>query len=178
MDILVSYECGRFGRSKREVREALRRCGDEQSQIERTSVNGIAVVRTTLDGREVVRRCRELCHESFAFRFAIKWVPVDYWCETDLEAIRKLLEAEVRGRIAEDETWGMKVERRGWQQHHTQDIIVYLARAIDRKVDLNHPDKLVRIDVLGNQTAISVLRPSDMFSVTASGERHATDGDT
>jgi tRNA acetyltransferase TAN1 len=177
MDLLVSYECGHFGRARREIYEALRRCGDERASIERTSVNGIALVRTTLDGRDVVRHCRELFHAHFIFRFAIKWVPVDYWCETDLEALRKLLEGEVRARIPPEASWGMKVEKRRWQQHHTNDIVQYLARAIDRKVDLDHPDNLVRIDVLGDRTAISVLRPGDVFSVTAPGERHAADGD-
>jgi tRNA acetyltransferase TAN1 len=83
----------------------------------------------------------------------------------------------VRGRIAAGETWGMKVEKRGWQDQHTQDIVVYLARAIDRKVNLSHPDRVVRIDMLGGRTAISVLAPGDSFSITASGERHAPDGD-
>jgi tRNA(Ser,Leu) C12 N-acetylase TAN1 len=71
----------------------------------------------------------------------------------------------------------MKVEKRRWEQHHTNEIIQYLARAIDRKVDLNHPDHLVRIDVINSRAAVSVLRPGDVFSVTAPGEQHAAHGD-
>lgn len=163
MDLLVSYGWGGFGRAKQEILKTLKRFGDEHAQVERTSVEGIALLHTALDGREVVRRCRELSHEEFAFEYATKWVPVDYWCETDLELMRKLLEQEVRDHIAENETWGMKVEKRRWQQYHTRDIVVHLAQAIDRKVDLSHPDKLVRVDIVGKQTAVSVLRPGELF---------------
>lgn len=166
MDLLVSYQWGRFGRAKREIRETLARFGDEHAQVERTSVSGIALVHTALDARDVVRRCRELFRQRFAFEYAIKWVPVDYWCDTHVEAIRKLLEDNVRDQIGANETWGMKVKKRRWQRYHTRDIVLQLAQTIDRKVDLDHPDKLVRLDVVGNQTALSVLRPGDVFSVS------------
>ncbi len=166
-DLLVSYPYRRFGPARREIRRILKRLGDEHVQVERTGVDGVAFVRTALDGREVVRRCRELFQTAPTFEFAIKWVPVDYWCDTDLDAMRKLIEEKIRGQIDANETWGMKVERRGWPLYHTAEIIARLAAAIDRRVDLDRPDKLVRIDIVGRQTAISVLRPGDIFSVTA-----------
>lgn len=170
MDLLVSYGWSRFGRAKHEILDTLKRFGDEHAQVERTNVKGIALVHTALDGREVVRRCRELFRQEFVFEHATKWAPVDYWCDTDLEAMRSLLEQKVRDRIGADETWGMKVEKRRWQQYHTADIVAYLAQAIDRKVNLDHPDKLVRVDIVAEQTAISVLRPGEVFSATAPAE--------
>ena len=165
MDLLVSYDCGRFGRARREILTVLRRLGDERAHVERSSVDGVAVVHTTLDAREVVRQCRSLTDESYTFQFAIKWVPVDYWCDTDLDTIRKLLEEKVRERIPAGETWGMQVAKRRWERYHSRDIVANLARAIDRKVDLRHPNKLVRVDVLGAKTAVSVLHPDEIFSV-------------
>ena len=171
MELLVSYPRGHFGRARREVLEALRRLGDECPRIERTSVEGISLVHTALDAREVARRCRELFHQGFAFEHAIKWMPVDYWCEADLEAMRALLADKVRAQIGEQETWGMQVEKHRWQQYHTRDIVTQLAKAIDRKVDLDQPDKLVRVDFLGEQAAVSVLRSGDVFSATSPQER-------
>jgi len=167
MELLVSHQLGRYGKAKREILRALRQLGDEHAVVQRTAVDGIALARTALDGRDVVRRCRELFDDGFAFEYAVKWVPVDYWCEADLEAIRKVLAEKVRDQIAPDETWGMKVAKRRWERYHTQDIVTHLAAAIDRKVDLNHPDKLVRVDVVGDQAAVSVLRPGEVFSTTA-----------
>lgn len=170
MDLLVSYGWSRFGAAKHEIRKTLERFGDAHAQVERTSVHGIALVHTALAGREVIRRCRELFHSEFVFAYATKWVPVDYWCDTDLAAMRKLVEENVRARIGANETWGMKVEKRRSRRYHTHDVVAYLAPAIDRKVDLDHPDKLVRIDILGRQTAVSVLRPGEIFSTTAPAE--------
>lgn len=168
MDLLISYDCGRFRRARHETLDVLRRLGDEHSDAERSSVDGIAIAHTALDPREVVSRCRCLAEQGYTFRFAIKWVPVDYWCDTELDTIRKLLAQKVRDRIAADETWGMQLAKRRWETHHSHDIVVDLARAIDRKVALTHPDKLVRVDVLGAKTAISVLRPEEVFSVRRS----------
>ena len=165
MDLLVSHDCGRYGRAKREILDVLRRLGDEHAQVERSNVEGIALAHTVLDAHEVARRCRSLADRGYAFRFAIKWVPVDYWCETDLEAIRAVLADKVRDRVAAGETWAMQVAKRRWESQHSHDIVVHLASAIDRKVALAHPDKLVHVDVLGCKTAISVLRPDEFFSI-------------
>ena len=165
MDLLVSYDCGRYGRARREILDVLHRLGDEHAQVERSSVEGIALAHTVLDAREVVRRCRSLADQGYAFRFAIKWVPVDYWCETDLEAIRAVLADKVRDRVAAGETWAMQVAKRRWESQHSHDIVVRLASAIDRKVALAHPDKLVHVDVLGGKTAVSVLGPDEFFSI-------------
>jgi hypothetical protein len=71
MDLLVSHDCGRFGRAKHEVLTVLRRLGDDHAQVRRSDVGGIALVHTALDAREVVRRCRELQNANFTFEFAL-----------------------------------------------------------------------------------------------------------
>jgi tRNA(Ser,Leu) C12 N-acetylase TAN1 len=176
MDLLISHQRGHYGRARREILHVLKHLGDEHPLIERTAVEGIAFVRTALDGRLVVQRCRALFRDGLAFADAVKWVPVDYWCETDLQAIYRLLAERVRERIAPDETWGLKVAKHRWQRYHTDDIVTQLAGAIDRKVDLDHPDKLVRVDVVGAEAAISVLRPDDVFSATAIPQTAPSEG--
>ena len=146
----------------------LRRFGDPEPYVEKSSIPGISVVHTSLDNRHVIARCTELYHRELeSFRFAIKWVPVDYRCEKDLSAIKRLIKKQVAPRIAAQETWAMNVEKRGWSAYHTAEIIQHLAEAIDRKVTLKAPDKLVRIDILGSAVATSVLRPGEIFSTHA-----------
>lgn len=143
----------------------LRRLGDDQATMEWTVVNGISVLHTALDGRQVIAKCRALLREGeVAFEFAVKWVPVDHWCDTDLDAMKLVIEDHVTGRIAPTETWAMKVHKRRWQTYHTDEIVDYLAPSIDRPVDLTVPDKIVWVDVIGRNTAVSVLRPEEIFS--------------
>lgn len=127
---------------------------------------GIAVVHTSLDTRQVIHQCRAQLHEGkISFDFAVKWVPVDYWCWTSLESIKQLIDEKVLPRISPDETWAMQVNKRRWQTYHTIDIVTTLAADIDRKVNLAHPDKIVWVDIIGNETAVSVLKPDEIFSV-------------
>ncbi len=166
---MVSYPRGYFGPARHEIVRILGRFGDPVPRVEKSGTPGIAVVHTSLDNRLVIARCAELHRsEPDLFRFAIKWVPVDYWCEKDLGAIERLVGERVAPRIGPQETWAMKVERRGWGEHHTAETIQRLAETIDRKVRLKAPDKLVRIDILGKAVATSVLRPGEIFSIYAS----------
>ncbi len=164
-DLLVSYPRRFFRLARREILRILAGYGDPQAQVERTAVPGIAVVRTTADSRGVIKKCRELWEAGEAFRFAVKWVPVDLWCESSLDAMKAAIDAEIKERIEKDQTWAMRVEKRSWRQYHTREITEYLARSIDRKVDLREPDRIVRIDVLGPRTAISLLKPDEVFSI-------------
>ena len=166
-DLLVSYPWRYFGAARREIVRLLRGCGDPLARVATTGVPGIAVVHTTADGRGVIAKCRELWAAGETFRFAVKWVPVDLWCETSLDAMRAAIEAEIMGRIEKDQTCALQVEKRRWQRYHTREIVEHLARSIDRKVDLRNPDRIVRIDVLGARTAISLLRPGEIFSIRA-----------
>ncbi len=95
---------------------------------------GICLVHTSLDNRQVVMRCIELCAtEPASFRFAIKWLPVDFWCAKDLDAIVRMIGDEVVPRIDAEQTWAMQVERRGREQCHSAEIIErWLRRSIER----------------------------------------------
>jgi tRNA acetyltransferase TAN1 len=165
MDLLVSYSWGRFFLARDEIVRILRRFGDTRPEVKKSAVMGIAIVHTCLDNREVIRRCHELYESEAVFEFAIKWVPVDYWSQTDLDAINQVIKDHISNRIAGNETWGMTVKKRRWQEYHTIDIVEYLAESIDSKVDLRHPDWIVWVDVVGNETAISLLKPEDIFSL-------------
>ena len=166
-DLLVSYSWGRFHRVRKEIIDILAQFGDPSAMVDRTSVFGIAFVRTSLDNRTVIKQCQALWQESGSRRiqFAIKWVPVDYWCETDLDAIKQVIDTKVKDQIKPNQTWGMVVKRRRYQKHHTIDIARYLAQDIDRKVNLNAPDWIVWVDIIGKETAIALLKSDDTFSI-------------
>jgi tRNA acetyltransferase TAN1 len=164
MDLLISYSWNHFSSARDEAVRLLKQYGDPEPRVEKTSVPGIAIAHTALNNRDVVKKCKELFQTERAFQFAIKWVPVDFWCDTNLDAMKKVIEEEIRDRIKENETWAMKVEKRCWQQYHTRELIEYLAPSIARKVNLGDPDQILRIDVLGKRTAISLLKPDEIFS--------------
>ena len=165
MDIIVSYSWNHFSPARREALHVLKEFGDPGATMEKTAVAGIAVVHTGLDSRDVIRRCRERARTGPQFQFAVKWVPVDYWCATDLDAVRKVIQEQLKPRINADETWGMKVHKRRWQRYHTSEIVAQLAAGMDRKVNLDQPDWILWVDVVGANTALALLRPDEIFSL-------------
>jgi tRNA(Ser,Leu) C12 N-acetylase TAN1 len=78
-----------------------------------------------------------------------------------------VIDNKIKARIEKNQTWGMQVHKRRWQQYHTIEITEFLAADINRKVDLNHPDRIVWVDIIGRETAISLLKPQDIFSICA-----------
>ncbi len=166
-DLLVSYSWSHFYRARPEIVRILKRFGDPDPRVEKTGVRGIAVAHSGLDNREVVKHCRSLWQSEplDSFEFSVKWIPVDYWCETDLRAMKRVIDSKIKPRLAQDQTWGMKVRKRGWQQYHTSEIVEFLAADIEPKVDLSKPDRILWVDVIGRQTAISLLKPEEIFSL-------------
>lgn len=166
-DLLVSYSWGRLHLARTEIIQALKQFGDPDPSVERTSVSGIALVHTCLNNRTVIKQCKTLWQEPGArgFQFAIKWVPVDYWCKTDLDAMKQVIDTKVKDQIKTNQTWGMVVKKRRYQKHHSLDIVRHLAQDVDREVNLNEPDWIIWVDIIGKETAIALLKRNEIFSV-------------
>ncbi len=58
----------------------------------------------------------------------------------------------------------MKVKKRRYNLYHSIEIIEELAELIDEKVDLGNPDKILRVEIIGKNAGLSVLKPGEIFS--------------
>ncbi|MEM2759939.1 MAG: THUMP domain-containing protein [Nitrososphaerales archaeon] len=165
-NLLVSFGWRKFYQARKEIRTILSKMGDENTIIKRTIAQGIAGVNTILDPRQVIKNLYSMYNrDPSTFVHTLKWVPVDYWTTSDLESmVRGVL--MLRDRIARGEKWMMVVEKRRYTQYHKIEIIKHLAEYIDEKVDLKYPDKIVRVDIIGNNAGISVIKPDEVFSVS------------
>jgi tRNA acetyltransferase TAN1 len=142
----------------------LKALGDEQPTVSRTLVRGLVGVKTRLASRDVVRGLRGLQEKDpLLVQYTCKWLPVDAWGSSDVEAMKDAIRG-LRDRIEPTETWRMTLEKRRYTQHHQLELVRILAESIDAKVDLTHPDKILRVDILGRHAAMSVLTPDDIFS--------------
>ena len=158
---------GRLWKSKKkEIVHILKTLGDEKSFVKRTIAKGIIGVKTQLDSREVVYRLRRLFDEdSFVFQYTLKWVPVDLWTLSDMDSMKEGVR-KLRNRIHAGERWRMTVEKRRYSLHHKIEVIRELADLVDEEVDLENPEKILRVDIIGRYASVSVLKPTDIFSVS------------
>ena len=165
-NLLVSCRWGASGRAIAEARKILNMLGDEEPEISRTIAQGIIGVRTKLDPREVTAKLRKAFSEDpFIVRETLKWTPIDTWTISELPEMKKTVEKMVKN-IKENETWRMTVEKRRYTKYHKAEIIQTLAEVVDRRVDLEKPDKILLIEIIGRNAGISLLRPDEVFSST------------
>jgi tRNA(Ser,Leu) C12 N-acetylase TAN1 len=164
-NLLVSCAPRAPGRSRREIVARLRGLGDPAPLVSPTERKGIMMVRTSLDPRDVVRRLRALHHAApGAFRYTARWLPVDLWAAPDTESLRQVV-AGLRERIGPGERWRMSIERRAAGGPPPAELIAALAPLIAGKVDLTHPDKVLRLEVFRERAAVSIVTPDEIFSV-------------
>ena len=165
-NLLVSCPWGQYTKARAEIARILADLGDRQPKIQRTLARGIIGVTTCLNPRYIIRSIHALSEEDCsAIQHTLKWAPIDYWTASDMESIKEGV-GRLRGMIQHGESWRMTVEKRRYTAFHTIDIIRKVAELIDEKVDLEYPKKIVRIELIGGNAGISVLKPEEIFSAT------------
>ena len=169
-NLLVSHRLNESVEAQNEIRSLLNLMGDQSPSIVRTPIKGIIGVQTSIDSRQVTAQLKTLFTEKpEKIHFAIKWVPVDNWSSSEIDSMVNAV-SKVKDQIEPDDTWSMDIEKRRYPQLKTYDILTRLAEQITVKVDLKKPTKILRVDIMGDQAGISVLKPEEIFS-TAQGRK-------
>jgi tRNA acetyltransferase TAN1 len=138
--------------------------GDQQAETTKTKVRGLIVGKTSLDPIVVIEKLRAILAERpYEFRFALRIMPIQRVVPTDLEEIKQAANKLAAG-IGENETFRVTVEKR-FTALHSQDIIEAVASDIKQKANLENPDRILLIEVLGTLTGISLLKPTDILAV-------------
>lgn len=139
--------------------------GDQAAAIDKTGVTGLVVVKTSLDPFEAIEKLRRMLIERpWEFRYTLRIIPIEKVTRTDLGEIR-IVATGLASKIAKDETFRVTVEKR-FSKVSASEFIEAAAAGIERKVSLERPDRVVLLEVIGKLTGVSVIRPTDIMSVT------------
>lgn len=138
--------------------------GDPDPQAAKTKIRGLIVAKTALDPFTAIEKLRDILKERpYEFRYSLRIVPIERVIPTDLAEIKHVTQ-ELAARIGEQESFRVTVEKR-FTALHSKEIIEAAASDIKRKADMNNPNRILQIEVLGALTGISLLKPSDVLSV-------------
>jgi tRNA acetyltransferase TAN1 len=138
--------------------------GDPAPLVAKTGIRGLVAAQTSLNPCEVVEKFRAILQERpYEFRYALRIIPVERVVPTDLDEVKRIA-SELAVGIGENETFRVTVEKR-FTSLHTRDFIEAAATGIGRKVDLENPDKILLIEVVGGLTGISLIKPSEVLAV-------------
>lgn len=137
---------------------------DPEAKASKTKVRGLIVAKTTQDPCQVIEKFRAILAERpYEFRYALRILPIERVVTTDLNEIKQAA-TELAARIGETQTFRVTVEKR-FTDLHSRDLIEAAAGDIEREVDLQNPDLIMLIEVVGRLTGLSLVEPSKILAV-------------
>ena len=148
----------------------LRAIGDPEPKVSRSRIKGIVMAETTLNPIEAIIKLREHM-ESDVDRYErlFRIFPIVARVPTEVEDIVEEVKRQA-GVIEEGQKFRITLEKRE-TEFRSLEIIDPVAAIVDSEVDLNNPDWVILIEVMGKMTGISVMPPEGMLNVQK--ERYA-----
>ncbi|MEM2017748.1 MAG: THUMP domain-containing protein [Candidatus Pacearchaeota archaeon] len=162
-NLLVSFDPVHEESAKAEILGLLKEAKQEAKII--SASQGLAEV-SVKDARKAIKSLLEIAKKNIdKFKYTFNWWPVDKWCKAEIKEMQNVIKKVQEG-IKKDEKWKMDLVKRKTVKDYGKDLIIKLTDVIDKpKVDLNSPQKIVKVEIDGERAAISLLTPDEILSV-------------
>ena len=149
---------------RHELAYLLKEAGDPAPEVGKTGIRGVIVGKTALNPVEAIDKFRSMLQERpYEFRYALRILPIETVVRTDLDEVKRAA-TELAERLNANETFRVTVEKR-FTSIHSRDFIEAAATNIQNKADLEKPDRILLIEVLGGITGIALIKPVDVLAV-------------
>jgi tRNA(Ser,Leu) C12 N-acetylase TAN1 len=139
-------------------------CGDNYPIISKLSFSGLIGALSNIDSKKIVHKIQKLLKKNpDFFQFILKIVPIDFICETKIRSLSDLIQEHHKAFINEEDSFKIVLNRRKHESIERDYLIKRIANNIHNRVDLENPDIVIRIEVLGNFTGIAFLKQNDII---------------
>jgi len=150
--------------AKAELWFTLLMCGDKYPIISDLEFSGLITALTSLDPKEVIQKIRNiLIKDPQFFQYILKLIPIDFVCETKINIIKQIVQEQHKNFIERNESFKINLKRRKHDSIERNNLIEAVAKNIDNKVDLENPNVIIRIEILGNSCGIAFLKSKDIL---------------
>ncbi len=165
-NLLVTFDSYAFILARREIIDVLKKVGVNNPEFLRSGAKGVFAIRVSIDPQEAVRGLVALCRaEPDRFWYTYQWVPIEVWCSSIMDEVSKVV-SEFAKRILPSEKWRIRLNKRFYQVYHSRELVESLAELVDNpNVDLENPDKIIRVEIIGSKAGLSLLEPDEELSV-------------
>lgn len=164
-NLIVTTQRGNERSCIKEFSRLTRMVSEGGLQMRRTRFPGLITGRFEGDPVELCRRIREaVIEDPWSVRFVQKAIPLALTVEASISAIKEAV-ASISGGIGAGESFRISVTKRG-SGLSSREVISEAAGCIDRRVDLERPDRIIQIEIVDETAGIALLGPDDILSVT------------
>jgi tRNA acetyltransferase TAN1 len=159
----VTSAKGLEARASAEFKEIALLSGIRKLTIDRSAYDGVIEVGVE-NPKALMSFITEFVRsEPFKVRYIMRIIPVDKVVDTKLEGIVRVVK-ELAPAIGPGETFRITIEARD-SPYKEKELIGAIADAVDRKVNLESPDKVVLLQIFGEYAGVSVISPQDIISI-------------
>jgi tRNA acetyltransferase TAN1 len=164
-NLLVTTTRGSEADACSEIWYLLGEIGDNAAKVEKTNVSGLIVAKTAFNPFDVIAKFREILKERpYEFRYSLRIIPIEKVVRTDLSEIQRVAMELASSKIKTGESFRVTVEKR-FTEVSTRDIIETVAANIENPVNLDNPEKIVLVEVIGGLTGLSIVKPNEILAI-------------
>ena len=160
-NLLVTFDPSHSGKAKEIVEAVLKEAGETPEFLD-CKIDGLFMLKVG-DAKAAVKKLVGLCKKNKKkFEGTFKFIPIEKWTSSKIEDMQATIKELQKG-ISADEKWKMDLGKRQ-TEHHEKDLIIKLTEPIDKpNVDLKAPDKIMKVEIVGEDTGLSLLTPDELL---------------
>ena len=167
MNLIITCARNLESEAKNEIRKILDELGDQEPEILNVGMRGILMVNTIIEPLKIIDLVKnKIIEEPWLIRYCLRIIPIQRITDTEIDKIKQTV-IELKDTIQKNDSYRITIEKRN-TSISSSEIITEVAEIFPNKVSLNQPDWIVLIEILGNETGISILKDDELFSLDKS----------
>jgi len=164
LNLIITCARNLESETKNEIRKILDELGDQEPEIVNVGMRGILMVDTIIEPSKIIDYVKnKIIEEPWLIRYCLRIIPIQMITETEIDKIKQNV-IKLKDTIQKNDSYRITIEKRN-TSISSNEIITEIAKIFPNKVSLNQPDWIILIEILGNETGISILKNDGMFSL-------------
>ena len=164
MNLIITCARNLESETKNEIGKILDELGDQEPEILNVGMRGILMVNTIIEPSKIIDYVKnKMIEEPWLIRYCLRIIPIQRMTETEIDKIKQNV-IKLKDTIQKNDSYRITIEKRN-TSISSNEIITEIAKIFPNKVSLNQPDWIILIEILGNETGISILKNDGMFSL-------------
>jgi len=164
LNLIITCARNLESETKNEIRKILDELGDQEPEILNVGMRGILMVNTIIEPSKIIDWVKnKIIEEPWLIRYCLRIIPIQRITDTEIDKIKQNV-IKLKDTIQKNDSYRITIEKRN-TSISSNEIITEIAKIFPNKVSLNQPDWIILIEILGNETGISILKNDGMFSL-------------
>jgi len=164
LNLIITCARNLESETKNEIRKILDELGDQEPEILNVGMRGILMVNTIIEPSKIIDWVKnKIIEEPWLIRYCLRIIPIQRITETEIDKIRQTV-IKLKDTIQKNDSYRITIEKRN-TNISSNEIITEVAEIFPNKVSLNQPDWIILIEIIGNETGISILKNDELFSL-------------